>query len=152
MSFCPVVTGIVDSVMPRISPLSFFGVYFLVSSTPFLLPCCLLLTATLSASEPQTGIEGIITISPVHGGPTRMGVPDSRALADTTFIAQKQNGMAAFFTTDDHGRFRVSLEPGHYTVSLKEKKGGIGRYGPFEVDVVDRQMTKVEWRCDTGMR
>jgi len=81
-----------------------------------------------------------------------MGVPDSRALTDMTFIAQKQNGAATSFTTDDQGRFRVSLEPGHYTVSLKEKKAGIGRYGPFEVDVVDGQMTKVEWRCDTGMR
>jgi hypothetical protein len=121
-------------------------------STPFILSCCLLVATTLSASEPETGIEGVITVSPVHGGPTRMGVPDSRALANMTFIAQKQNGTAVSFTTDDQGRFRVSLEPGHYTVSLKEKKTGIGRYGPFEVDVVEGQMTKVEWRCDTGMR
>jgi hypothetical protein len=123
-----------------------------MTSIPFILSCCLLVTATLSASEPQSGIEGVVTVSPVHGGPTRMGVPDSRALANTTFIAQKQNGTATFFTTDDQGRFRVPLEPGRYTVSLKEKKGGIGRYGPFEVDVVDGQVTKVEWRCDTGMR
>ena len=68
-----------------------------------------------------------------------------------TFIAQKQNGTAISFTTDDQGRFRVPLEPGHYTVSLNEKKGGIGRYGPFEVDVVADQITKVEWRCDTGI-
>jgi hypothetical protein len=123
-----------------------------MTSTPFLLSCCLLVTATLSASEPQTGIEGIVTISPVHGGPTRVGVPNLRALADTTFIAQKENGIAASFTTDDQGRFRVSLEPGHYTVSLKEKENGIGRYGPFEVDVVDGRMTRVEWHCDTGIR
>ena len=120
--------------------------------TTSILSCCLLLGATLSASEPQTGIEGVITVAPVHGGPTRIGIPDSRALANMTFIAQKQNGTATSFTTDDQGRFRLSLEPGHYTVSLKEKKAGIGRYGPFEVDVVDGQMTKVEWRCDTGMR
>jgi len=123
-----------------------------MTSTPLILSCCFLVTATLSASEPQSGIEGVVTVSPVHGGPTRMGVPDSKVLANTTFIAQKQNGTATSFTTDDQGRFRVSLEPGHYTVSLKEKKAGIGRYGPFDVDVVDGQMTKVEWRCDTGMR
>ena len=121
-------------------------------STPSILSCCLLLAATIPASEPQTGIEGVITVGPAQGGPARIGVPDSTALANMTFIAQKQNGTATFFTTDDRGRFRVALEPGHYTVSLKEKKGGIGRYGPFEVDVVDGQMTKVEWRCDTGMR
>jgi hypothetical protein len=129
-----------------------FGVYFSMTSTPFILSRCLLVAATLSAAEPQTGIEGIVTVGPVHGGPTRIGVPDSRALADMTFIAQKQHGIAISFITDDQGRFRVSLEPGHYTVSLKEKKGGIGRYGPFEVQVVDGKMTKVEWRCDTGMR
>ena len=121
-------------------------------SMPFILSYCLLLAATLPASEPQIGIEGVITVGPVHGGPARIGVPDSRPLVNTTFIAQSRNGTATSFTTDDQGRFRLSLEPGPYTVSLKEKKGGIGRYGPFEVNVVADQMTKVEWRCDTGMR
>jgi len=59
-----------------------------------------------------------------------MGIPDSRALANMTFIAQKQNGAATSFTTDDQGRFRLSLEPGHYTVSLKEKKAGSVATGP----------------------
>ena len=120
--------------------------------TPSILSCCLLLAATLSASEPPTGIEGVITVGPVHGGPARIGVPDSRPLANATFIAQDQKGTATSFTSDDQGHFRVPLEPGHYTVSLKDRKGGVGRYGPFEVDVVTGQMTKVEWRCDTGMR
>jgi hypothetical protein len=44
------------------------------------------------------------------------------------------------------------LPAGHYTVSIKERKGKIGRYGPFEVDVVAGEMKKVEWSCDTGMR
>jgi hypothetical protein len=132
--------------------ISVFGVYFPMISAPSILSCCLLLAATLSASKPQTGIEGVVTVGPVHGGPARIGVPDSRPLAGATFIAQKQNGTATSFTADDEGRFRVSLEPGHYTVSLEGKKSRIGRYGPFEVDVVAGQMTKVEWRCDTGMR
>ena len=121
-------------------------------STPSILSCCLLLAATLPASEPQTGVEGVITVGPVHGGPARIGVPDSRPLANATFIAQNEEGIATSFTTDDQGHFRLSLEPGHYTVSLKDKKGGIGHYGPFEADVVVGQMTKVDWRCDTGMR
>jgi len=146
------VAGIVDPVVPRISALSFLVFLFddLDTVDSILLPSRG--RNALSAFEPQTGIEGVITVGPVHGGPTRIGVPDSRALADTTFIAQKQNGTATSFTTDDQGRFRVSLEPGHYTVSLKEKKAGIGRYGPFEFDVVDGQMTRAEWRCDTGIR
>jgi len=139
-------------VVPGISTFERFGVYFPMISTPFILSCCLLVATTLSASELETGIEGVITVGPVHGGPTRMGVPDSRALPNATFIAQNEKGTATSFTTDDQGRFRLSLEPGHYTVSLKEKKDGIGRYGPFQVDVVAGQMAKVAWRCDTGMR
>jgi hypothetical protein len=121
-------------------------------SMPSILSCCLLVATMLFASEPQTGIEGVITVGPVHGGPTRIGVPDSRPLANATFIAQKEKGTATSFTTDDEGRFRIWLEPGHYSVSLKAEKRRIGRYGPFEVDVVPGQTTKVEWRCDTGMR
>ena len=34
----------------------------------------------------------------------------------------------------------------------KGKKGGPGHYGPFDVDVVPAQMTKVQWECDTGIR
>jgi hypothetical protein len=44
------------------------------------------------------------------------------------------------------------LPPGRYTVSLKGKKTGVGRFGPFEVDVVAGQITKVQWQCDSGIR
>ncbi len=94
----------------------------------------------------------MITISPIHPGPTRVGVPNSGPLASTAFNVESEKGVVASFTTDDQGRFRVSLSPGHYTVSVKEKKGGIGRRGPFEVDVGAGKMTKVVWQCDTGMR
>ena len=74
---------------------------------------------------------------PVHG-PSR-----------TTFVEIKGD---LRFTTDDQGRFRTALAPGHYKVSLKGKTSSIGRYGPFEVDVVAGQTTKVQWQCDSGMR
>jgi hypothetical protein len=80
-----------------------------MTSTLFILSCCLFVAAALSASEPQTGIEGVITVGPIHGGPTRIGVPDSGALADMTFTAQEQDGTATSFTADDQSRFRVSL-------------------------------------------
>jgi hypothetical protein len=100
--------------------------------TTSILSCCLLLDATLSASEPQTGIEGVITIGPVNGGPARIGIPGSKPLANATFLAQNEKGIATLpFTTYDQGYFRVPLEPGHYIVSLKDKKGGIGHDGPF---------------------
>ena len=113
---------------------------------------CLTATLSLSAADPATGLEGVITVGPVHGGPSRIGLPDSKPLGNTAFIVENQKGTLVSFTTDDQGRFHLSLEPGHYTVSLKEKRVAIGRYGPFEADVTAGQMTKVQWRCDTGIR
>jgi hypothetical protein len=109
-------------------------------------------TSPTPAPEAGTGVEGVITLSPTHPGPVRPGMISSKPLVNATFVAANEKGTAAEFTTDDQGKFSVSLAPGHYTVSLKERKGGIGRYGPFDVDVVAGQMTKVEWQCDTGMR
>jgi hypothetical protein len=105
---------------------------------------------TQSGSE--TGIEGVITISPIQAGPVRADAPSSRPLANATFVVENQKGEATSFTTDDQGRFRIPLAPGHYKVSLKGKTSSIGRYGPFEVDVVAGQTTKVQWQCDSGMR
>jgi hypothetical protein len=107
---------------------------------------------TLPTPDVKTGVEGVITVSPVHGGPSRLGVLNSRGLANTDFVVQNDKGPVTSFTTDAQGQFRISLAPGHYTVSIKERRGGIGRYGPFDADVVAGQMTKVEWQCDTGMR
>jgi hypothetical protein len=106
----------------------------------------------MAETEPRTGFEGVITISPIHGGPARIGVPNSRPLANTAFIVKKGDETVASFTTDDRGRFRISLPPDHYTVSIKDGKGGIGRHGPFEVEVTAGQMKQVEWTCDSGMR
>jgi hypothetical protein len=105
---------------------------------------------TQSGSE--TGIEGVITIDPTRPGPVRADAPSSRPLANTTFVVENQKGETTSFTTDDQGHFRTLLAPGHYKVSLKGRTSSIGRYGPFEVDVVAGQMTKVQWQCDSGMR
>ncbi len=119
-----------------------------------LLICAGLASAQTPTATPETGtgVEGVITLGPTHPGPVRPGMISSKPLANATFVVGNEKGAVATFTTDDQGRFRISLAPGHYTVSLKDKKGGIGRYGPFDVDVVAGQMTKVEWQCDTGMR
>ena len=103
-------------------------------------------------SDSETGIEGVITISPARAGPVRADEPSSKPLPNATFAVENQSGEVASFTTDQEGRFRLPLAPGHYKVSLKGKKGGIGKYGPFEVDVATSKMTSVQWNCDTGLR
>ncbi len=97
-------------------------------------------------------MEGVITISPTQPGPTRAGAPGSQPLANTTFVVENEKGEVASFTTDEQGRFRTSLAPGHYKVSMKGKRRGIGHYGPFEVDVMTGQITRVQWECDSGIR
>ena len=116
----------------------------------------LVVAACVSAGQTPSGsaagIEGVITISPTQPGPIRADTPSSAPLANATFIVENEKGTVASFTTDGQGRFRTSLAPGHYTVSVEGKKRGIGHYGPFDVDVVAGQMTKVAWECDTGIR
>jgi hypothetical protein len=103
-------------------------------------------------STQETGIEGVISISPIHGGPTRQGVPDSGPLASIDFLVKKEDSIVASFKTDDQGRFRVSLPAGHYTISRKDWNAKTGSYGPFEVDVAAGKMKVVRWDCDTGLR
>jgi hypothetical protein len=125
--------------------------------------CALLLILTMScvvqgkaepasAPNPGTGLEGTISMSPAHPGPEREGIPSSRPLANTDFVVKKGDDPVTSFKTDDQGRFRISLPPGHYSVSRKGPAAKIGNYGPFEVEVVAGQTTKVQWNCDTGMR
>jgi len=105
-----------------------------------------------SQSGSETGIEGVITISPTKPGPARVDAPSSQPLTNATFVVENQKSEVTSFTTDGQGRFRTSLAPGHYKVSLKGKRSGVGKFGPFEVDVVAGQMTRVQWQCDSGLR
>jgi hypothetical protein len=100
----------------------------------------------------ESGIEGVITISPASPGPIRADAAASMPLANATFAVEKNNGEVTSFITDDQGRFRVPLPPGHYKISLKGRKTTIGRFGPFEADVAPEKMTNVQWECDSGIR
>jgi len=76
-------------------------------------------------------------------------VPSPEPLLNAPFNVVKENAVVASFTTDEQGRFRVSVGSGHYRVSQPEKSE-IRRCGPWEADVVAGQMTKVEWYCEMG--
>ena len=103
--------------------------------------------------DPETGIEGVITINPWHPGPIKADEPLSKSLANSTWVVKNDKGEGATeFTTDAQGRFQISLPPGRYSISLKGKKGGVGKFGPFDVEVVAGKMTRVQWQCDSGLR
>ena len=100
-----------------------------------------------------TGIEGVITVSPTRPGPIRAGsdIPNAAPLPNALFSVENEKGKVTSFTTDSEGRFRVSLKPGHYVITLAEHRFP-RPCGPFPIDVVSNKITTVEWRCDTGMR
>jgi len=111
-----------------------------------------ILTCSCLGSSPDSGVEGIVTISPTRPGPLRRDDPVSKPLSDTVFVVQAGEKTVATFTTDKEGRFRVTLPPGHFVISRKGEKSAAGYFGPFDADVVSGKMTKVEWQCDSGMR
>jgi hypothetical protein len=110
-------------------------------------PSCLLSGQTLS--ESSTGIEGVIAISPTPPRMSREAVSSPEPLMNAPFNVVKENAVLASFTTDDQGRFQVSVAPGHYTV-LQPEKSQMRQCGPWEADVVAGQMTRVEWYCEMG--
>jgi Prealbumin-like fold domain len=117
----------------------------------------LFMKGTLSFAQSDagrgTGIEGIVTVSPIRPGPIRKGAETANEapLPNAAFSVVNETGVVTSFTTDDEGRFRLSLSPGHYVVSLVENRFP-RPCGPFEIDIESGKMTKVEWRCDSGMR
>jgi hypothetical protein len=113
------------------------------------------MTVFVSAQTPsagETGIEGVITIGPVKAGPVRADSPGSQPLANTAFVVENEKSEVASFTTNEQGRFRTLLPPGHYKVFMKGRKSSIGKFGPFEAGVVAGKMTSVRWECDSGIR
>jgi len=118
-----------------------------------LIPCfALSQEPPIPAADGSAGVEGTISITPIQGGPTRKGEPDSRPLANITFEVKQNGQVTKSFQTNDWGQFHVELKPGHYTIARKDWKGAVGFYGPFEVEVAQGKMTKVEWNCDSGIR
>ncbi len=111
-----------------------------------------LLCGSMHASPNETGLEGIISMSPAHGGPIRAGEPDSRPLPAVEFVVMKGDDVVATFTTDKDGAFRVVLPPGEYKIARKNTPGGIGRFERSQVQVVAGEMKTMSWTVDSGLR
>jgi uncharacterized membrane protein len=116
----------------------------------------LIVCASVARSDSKagnTGITGVVLVTPIRPGPIRAGseTPTAAPLPNATFTVTSDSGAVTRFTTDTMGRFKILLEPGHYVVVLAENRFP-KPCGPFEVNVEPGKMARVEWRCDSGMR
>jgi hypothetical protein len=107
-----------------------------------------MMTGTASAAD--TGVEGVISVSPARPGPQREGSADKAPVANTTFVVKQGDERVTSFTTDAAGHFQVKLPPGHYVVT-RETASAIGRLD-FEVEIAPGKMATVDWTGDSGMR
>ncbi len=107
------------------------------------------MSETAPASE--NGIEGVIYVSPSRPGPQRIDMPSKAPVANIDFVVLKGEEKVASFTTDAEGHFRVTVPPGHYTITRKEGGATIGHWR-YEVEVVAGKMAQVDWTADSGMR
>lgn len=117
-----------------------------------LLLCGSLAMAQTPTSTANSGIAGVILISPTRGGPIRVGVPSSAPLRQTEFVVRRGGETVATFKTDENGTFHVPLPPGRYTVLRANWNRRVGRYGPFAAEVSAGEVARVQWVCDSGMR
>jgi hypothetical protein len=98
------------------------------------------------------GIEGLVSISPTHGGPSRQGVNESAPMANTPFIVEGTAGTVATFTTDEQGKFHVPLPPGRYSIRIKTPAMKGRGCGLVDIQVTSDGFKKITLNCDSGMR
>ena len=99
-----------------------------------------------------TGIEGTVTVSPGHGGPSREGVPDSAPMKNANFLVEGTAGKVATFKTDDQGNFKVALPPGRYSIKIQERMMKARGCGVTDIEVTTTGYKKIELNCDIGLR
>jgi hypothetical protein len=99
-----------------------------------------------------TGIEGTVTVSPIHGGPSRQGVPDSGPMPNTAFRVETAAGTVATFKTDEKGHFKVELPPGRYAIRIQVPQMKGHGCGLMDIEVTAGSFKNVKLDCDTGMR
>lgn len=125
--------------------LRLFGASFAILAT-------VLTLRNMAASETESGIEGMVLTSPIHGGPERQGQNNSAPLRNVTFTLRRADTTVGSITTDENGRFRVLLPPGLYSAVTRDGKPGFGACGPFQVEVLSGHICKIEWQCESGMK
>jgi hypothetical protein len=104
------------------------------------------------ANTGTSGLEVTATISPTHGGPTKLGEDDSAPLANTSFRVEAAGITVATFKTDAKGYFKIDLPPGRYDIRIEQPIMKGPGCGLSDVEVTAGVFKKIHLNCDSGMR
>lgn len=102
--------------------------------------------------SPQGALSGIVMAGPTCPGPAtipeRPGCAD-QPVRDLQLHISRSDGWEITTTTDQQGRFTVTLPPGSYLVTARF---GVRGLQSTSVKVIMGQTTTVQITLDTGMR
>jgi hypothetical protein len=108
-------------------------------------------SAEVSAAE--SGVTGIVTISPARPGPAIAGEANSRPFASAEVQLRDAHGAIVGRTnTDSKGNFRIPAPGGQYQVRVDTHGALFPRCQPESAQIAEAQLTRVEISCDSGMR
>ncbi|HZE57727.1 MAG TPA: carboxypeptidase-like regulatory domain-containing protein [Chthoniobacterales bacterium] len=99
-----------------------------------------------------SGIEGTATVSPTHGGPSKLGEDDSAPMANVSFRVEAAGATVTTFKTDAKGSFKIDLPPGRYEIRIEQAMMKGRGCGLGDVEVTAGVFRKVHLDCDSGMR
>jgi hypothetical protein len=100
------------------------------------------------------GIEGVVFLGPLCGGPVRKDRPCPEAPYKGALVVKRasdQHSVAAVHS-DGNGRFHIALPPGKYFIVNDPAAGLYPRIYTEEISVRPHRFTSVEVHADTGMR
>jgi hypothetical protein len=103
------------------------------------------------ATVAESGIEGVVVMSPTCPGPVREGTVCERPYRATISVRDNTGRQVTRFESDDQGRFRVPLPPGRYVLH-PESSGRFPIARDQTVTVQSGQLTNVRIVFDTGIR
>lgn len=113
----------------------------------------LMVGSPVVAAHGATGLDGTVSVSPARPGPQRIGAPGVAPLANMAVRVQRSDGHeVAHATTDDQGRFTVSVPVGAYEVVIDVHGAALPRCPIMPAQVRDGRLTRVQIVCDSGMR
>jgi hypothetical protein len=104
-----------------------------------------------AAGDGSSGLRGVAFVGPqcpveVEGSPC----PDAPFAGEVRVT--RGDDVVAQVSTDDQGRFEVSLDPGIYTITAVIDAGGPPSAVPQEVTVAQDRFTDVQLEVDSGIR